>query len=226
MYATLKTFKGMTRHLILTKGVHTTPSLENLIPTVLESTESGERSFDIYSRLLKDRIIFLHGPITESLASLVTAQLLYLEAESPKKIISLYINSPGGLVSAGLGVYDTMQFIQCPVSTVCLGQAASMASLLLAGGTKGMRYSLPNSRIMVHQPSGGVKGMASDIAIQADEILRLRSLLNELFVQHTSQSLQEIEKMMDRDKFMSAEKAISYGLIDRVRYCRSANDMI
>ena len=176
--------------------------------------------FDIYSRLLKDRIIFLHGPVSDSLASVITAQLLFLEAEDPGKVIHMYINTPGGVVTAGLAIYDTMQFIKCPVSTVCMGQAASMGSLLLAGGTLGQRYSLPSSRIMVHQPSGGAEGMASDIAIQAEEILQLRSRLNNLYVRHTSQTLQNIEKTMDRDKFMSAEEAVSFGLIDRVLHGR------
>ena len=204
-------------------GVHSAAKrLKGIMPLIFEDSYSGERALDVYSRLLKDRIVFLTGPITENLSSLVTAQLLYLEAENPTRNISLYINSPGGSVSAGLAIYDTMQFIECPVSTICVGQAASMASLLLCGGTKGLRHSLPNSRIMVHQPSGGVKGMASDIAIHADEILKLRSRLNELFVKHTTQQITVIEKMMDRDKFLSAENAIALGLIDEILHHRRA----
>ena len=199
---------------------HTTQKKENLVPIVLENSATGERTYDIYSKLLKDRIIFLHGPITDPMASVVTAQLLFLEAENPEKVINFYINSPGGLVSAGLAIYDTMQFVRSPISTVCMGQAASMGSLLLCGGTHGKRYSLPNARIMVHQPSGGAKGMASDIAIQADEILKLRSRLNDIFVKHTSQPLKYIEQMMDRDKFMSAEEAVLCGLIDDVVHSR------
>ena len=210
-------FADATKHAL---GFQSTREVANLVPTVLENTSVGERMFDIYSRLLKDRIIFLHGPVSDSLASVITAQLLFLEAEDPGKVIHMYINTPGGVVTAGLAIYDTMQFIKCPVSTVCMGQAASMGSLLLAGGTLGQRYSLPSSRIMVHQPSGGAEGMASDIAIQAEEILQLRSRLNNLYVRHTSQSLQNIEKTMDRDKFMSAEEAVSFGLIDRVLHGR------
>jgi ATP-dependent Clp protease, protease subunit len=204
------------RDSIRSKHFHSSRGVANLVPTVLENSSAGERMFDIYSRLLKDRIVFLHGPVTDPLASVITAQLLFLESENPEKDINMYINSPGGSVNAGLAIFDTMQFIQCPVSTVCIGQAASMGSLLLAGGTSGKRYSLPNSRVMVHQPSGGAEGMASDIAIQAEEILRLRSVLNDLYVKHTSQSLENIEIAMDRDKFMSAEEAVSFGLIDKV----------
>jgi ATP-dependent Clp protease protease subunit len=195
---------------------HSSKTAGNLVPTVIEHSATGEKVFDIYSRLLNDRIIFLHGPVTDSLASVVTAQLLLLEAEDPNKDINIYINSPGGLVNAGLAIYDTMQFIQCPVSTVCMGQAASMGSLLLAGGTMGKRYSLPNSRIMIHQPSGGAEGMASDIAIQAEEILQLRRQLNSLYAKHTAQALEDIEIVMDRDKFMGAKEALSFGLIDKV----------
>jgi ATP-dependent Clp protease, protease subunit len=183
---------------------------------VLESSGAGERAFDIYSRLLRDRIICLHGPVTDEVASIVTAQLLFLEAENPEKSVHMYINSPGGLVTAGLAIYDTMQFIQCPISTVCMGQAASMGSLLLAGGANGMRQCLPNARIMVHQPSGGAQGMASDIAIQAEEILKLRSRLNNLYVHHTGQDIGGIEKVMDRDKFMSAQEAMEFGIVDKV----------
>ena len=195
---------------------------KSIMPSVLENNYAGDRVVDVYSRLLKERIVFLTGPITDNVSALVAAQLLYLEAENPTRSISLYINSPGGSVSAGLAVYDTMQFIDCPVATICVGQAASMASLLLCGGTKGMRHSLPHSRIMVHQPSGGVKGMASDIAIHADEILELRNRLNELFVKHTTQQITVIEEMMDRDKFLSPENAIAYGLIDDILYHRGA----
>ena len=200
-------------------------TLASIVPTVLESHIHGERYFDIFSRLLKDRIIFLNGPIEDSVASVVTAQLLYLEAEDPGKTISLYINSPGGSVTSGLAIYDTMQFIRCPVSTICVGQAASMGSLLLAGGSAGQRFSLPNARIMVHQPSGGAQGMASDIAIQAEEILRMRSALNGLYVQHTDRSLEEVESAMDRDKFMTAEEAISFGLVDSVLCSRTDENL-
>jgi ATP-dependent Clp protease, protease subunit len=186
------------------------------VPMVLESTSRGERAFDIYSRLLKERIICLHGAVTDPLASVVTAQLLFLEADEPGKPISMYINSPGGLVTAGLAIYDTMQYIQCPVHTLCMGQAASMGSLLLAGGSPGERRCLPNSRIMVHQPSGGAQGMASDIAIQAEEILKLRARLNGIYVGHTGQPLDVIESAMDRDNYMSAEEAAEFGLIDEV----------
>ena len=194
----------------------TIPSVSGVVPMVLESSGAGERAFDIYSRLLRDRIICLHGPVTDEVASIVTAQLLFLEAENPEKSVHMYINSPGGLVTAGLAIYDTMQFIQCPISTVCMGQAASMGSLLLAGGANGMRQCLPNARIMVHQPSGGAQGMASDIAIQAEEILKLRSRLNNLYVHHTGQDIGGIEKVMDRDKFMSAQEAMEFGIVDKV----------
>lgn len=187
-----------------------------LVPTVVEQTNRGERAFDIYSRLLKERIIFLTGEVHDYVTSLLCAQLLFLESENPKKPISFYINSPGGVVTAGLSVYDTMQYIKPEVHTVCIGQAASMGSLLLTAGQKGHRYSLPNSRIMIHQPSGGARGQATDIEIQAREILRLRENLNNMYVTHTGQKLDVIEKAMERDNFMSAEEAKDFGLIDTV----------
>ena len=192
------------------------PTDVNLVPTVIEQTSRGERAFDIFSRLLKERLIFITGPIDDTTASLVCAQLLFLESENPKKDIAIYINSPGGYVTAGLAIYDTMQYIKPEVSTVCIGQAASMGSLLLAAGAAGKRFSLPNSRIMIHQPSGGARGQASDIEIQAQEILRLRQRLNEIYVHHTGQKLATIEKAMDRDNFMSADEAKKFGLIDEV----------
>ncbi len=187
-----------------------------LVPMVVEQTNRGERAYDIYSRLLKERIIFLTGGVNDNVSSLICAQLLFLESENPNKDISFYINSPGGVVNAGLAIYDTMQYIRCDVSTMCVGLAASMGSLLLAAGQKDKRYSLPNSRIMVHQPSGGFQGQAADIEIQAREILSLRGRLNQIYVNHTGQSLKNIEKAMDRDNFMSAEEAQTFGLIDSV----------
>jgi ATP-dependent Clp protease protease subunit len=187
-----------------------------LIPTVIEQTNRGERAYDIFSRLLKERIIFLTGEVNDYVSSLVCSQLLFLESEDPKREISFYINSPGGVVTSGLAMYDTMQYIKCPVSTVCIGQAASMGSLLLAAGEAGKRYSLPNSRIMIHQPSGGARGQATDIEIQAKEILRLRQRLNEIYVHHTGKALDVIERAMERDNFMSAEEAKDFGLIDHV----------
>jgi ATP-dependent Clp protease, protease subunit len=187
-----------------------------LVPTVIEQTNRGERAFDIYSRLLKERIIFLSGEVNDYVSSLICAQLLFLEAENPKKEISFYINSPGGVVTSGMAMYDTMQYIRPEVSTVCMGQACSMGSLLLAAGAAGKRYSLPNARIMIHQPSGGARGQASDIEIQAREILKLRERLNEIYVKHTGQKLAAIEKAMDRDNFMSAAEAKAFGLIDHV----------
>ena len=187
-----------------------------LVPMVVEQTARGERAFDIYSRLLKERIIFLTGPVFDQVSSLICAQLLFLESENPNKDIAFYINSPGGVVSSGLAMYDTMQYIRSPVSTVCIGQAASMGSLLLCAGAKGKRYALPNSRVMVHQPSGGAQGQATDIEIQAREILSLRSRLNQIYVDHTGQTLKAIEKAMDRDNFMSADEAKTFGLIDTV----------
>ena len=191
-------------------------NLSTLIPMVVEQTARGERAYDIYSRLLKERIIFLVGTINDNAASLVTAQLLYLESESPKKEIHLYINSPGGLVTAGLGIYDTMQYIKSEVSTLCIGQACSMASFLLASGQKGKRFSLPNSRIMVHQPSAGFQGQATDIEIHANEVLSLKKRLNEIYSKHTGQSVNEIKVALERDNFMTSENAKSFGLIDKV----------
>ena len=188
----------------------------SLIPVVVEQTARSERAFDIYSRLLKERIVFLTGPVFDQVASVVCAQLLFLESENPSKDISLYINSPGGVVSAGLAIYDTMQYIRSPVSTLCIGQAASMGSLLLCAGAKGKRYATPNSRVMVHQPSGGAQGQAADIEIQAREILTLRKRLNEIYVRHTGQSLEAIESKLERDSYMSAEEARDYGLVDQV----------
>nr|WP_306266495.1 ATP-dependent Clp protease proteolytic subunit [Pararhizobium sp. IMCC3301] len=187
-----------------------------LIPMVVEQTNRGERSYDIFSRLLKERIIFITGPVEDGMSTLACAQLLYLEAENPKKEISLYINSPGGVVTSGLAIYDTMQFIKPAVSTLCIGQAASMGSLLLTAGEKGMRFSLPNARIMVHQPSGGFQGQASDIARHADDIVKLKRRLNEIYVKHTGQDYDMVENTLDRDHFMTAEEAKSFGLIDSV----------
>ena len=188
----------------------------NLIPTVVEQSNRGERAYDIYSRLLKERIVFVTGPIEDYMASVITAQLLYLEAENPKKEISMYINSPGGVVSSGLAIYDTMQYIKPEVSTLCIGQAASMGSLLLAAGEKNKRFALPNSRIMVHQPSGGFQGQASDIERHAKEIISLRSRLNEIYVNHTGKDLKTIESALDRDTFMTSDDAKKFGLIDKV----------
>lgn len=187
-----------------------------LIPMVVEQTNRGERSYDIYSRLLKERIIFLTGPVHDDISTLVCAQLLFLESENPEKDISFYINSPGGVVTAAMAMYDTMQYIKPDVSTVCIGQAASAGSLLLTAGAPGKRYILPNARVMVHQPSGGAQGMASDIEIQAQEILKLRRTLNDIYVEHTGQKLSEIERVMDRDTFMSAKEAHEFGLVDHV----------
>jgi len=190
--------------------------LSNLVPMVVEQSSRGERAYDIYSRLLKERIVFLVGPINDNVASLVTAQLLFLESEDPKKEIYLYINSPGGLVTAGLGIYDTMQYVKPDVSTLCIGQAASMGSFLLASGTKGKRFSLPNSRIMVHQPSAGFQGQATDIEIHANEVLALKKRLNEIYSKHTNKSVDEIKVALERDNFMTPENAKSFGLIDKV----------
>ncbi|MGZ0018978.1 ATP-dependent Clp endopeptidase proteolytic subunit ClpP [Nitrosomonas sp. wSCUT-2] len=187
-----------------------------LIPMVIESSGRGERAYDIYSRLLKERVIFLVGPVTESSANLIVAQLLFLESENSEKDIYLYINSPGGMVSAGMAIYDTMQYIKPDVSTLCIGQAASMGSLLLTAGAKGKRYCLPNSRVMIHQPLGGFQGQASDIEIHAREILYLKARLNEILAKHTGRSVSEIEKDTDRDNFMSATESVSYGLVDAV----------
>jgi len=190
--------------------------LSTLIPMVVEQSSRGERAYDIYSRLLKERIVFVVGPINDSVASLVTAQLLFLESEDPKKEISLYINSPGGLVTAGLGIYDTIQYIKPEVSTLCIGQAASMGSFLLAAGTKGKRFSLPNSRIMVHQPSAGFQGQATDIEIHANEVLSLKKRLNEIYSNHTGKSVDDIKSALERDNFMTPENAKDFGLIDKV----------
>jgi ATP-dependent Clp protease, protease subunit len=190
--------------------------MNNLVPMVVEQTNRGERAYDIYSRLLKERIIFLVGPVDDHVSSLICAQLLFLESENPTKDISFYINSPGGLVTAGLAIYDTMQYIRPEVSTVCIGQAASMGSLLMAAGAAGKRYSLPNSRIMVHQPSGGFSGQATDIEIHAREILSLRSRLNDIYVKHTGQKLDAIEEAMERDRFLAPEDAKEFGIIDEV----------
>ena len=195
--------------------------MSNLVPMVVEQSSKGERAYDIYSRLLKERIIFLTGQINDNVASLVTAQLLFLEAEDPKKEIFLYINSPGGLVTAGLGIYDTMQYVKPDISTLCIGQAASMGSFLLAAGTKGKRFSLPNSRIMVHQPSAGFQGQATDIEIHANEVLTLKKRLNEIYSKHTGKSVEEIKIALERDNFMSPDLAKSFGLIDQVVEKRS-----
>jgi ATP-dependent Clp protease protease subunit len=193
-----------------------------LIPYVVESTGRGERSYDIYSRLLKDRIVFLGGTVTDDVANLITAQLLFLESEDPDKEVNMYINSPGGSVTAGLAIYDTMQFVKPPVSTLCVGQAASMGSFLLAAGAKGRRYALPHSRILIHQLSGGFEGQAADIEIQAREALRQKEILNEVLARHTGKTVKQIEKDTDRDNFMSAAQAVEYGLIDEVITARAA----
>lgn len=187
-----------------------------LVPIVVEQTGRGERSYDIYSRLLKDRIIFIGQEIEDAMANLVVAQLLFLESEDPDKDVFLYVNSPGGVITSGLAIYDTMRYIKCPVSTICTGQAASMAAVLLAGGDKGKRISLPNARIMIHQPHGGARGQAVDIKIQADEIIRTRKTINDILVSHTGQPLERIERDTDRDFFMSGAEAVEYGLVDRV----------
>jgi ATP-dependent Clp protease protease subunit len=188
----------------------------NLVPMVVEQTARGERAYDIYSRLLKERLVFIVGPVEDQMANLVVAQLLYLESENPDKDIQLYINSPGGTVSSGLSIYDTMQFVNCDVGTICVGQAASMGALLLGGGSKGKRYALPHSRIMVHQPSAGFQGQATDIDIHAKETMELKRRLNEIMSRHTGQTIEQIEKDLERDNFMSAEAAVQYGLIDTV----------
>ena len=193
----------------------------NLVPMVVEQTARGERAYDIYSRLLKERVVFIVGPVEDHMANLVVAQLLFLESENPNKDIHLYINSPGGAVTSGLSIYDTMQFINCDISTICIGQAASMGALLLAGGTNGKRAALPHSRVMVHQPSAGFQGQATDISIHAAEVLELKRRLNEIMAKHTRQSVETIEKDLERDNFMSAEAAVKYGLIDTVLEQRS-----
>ena len=202
----------------------TTPEQSNLVPMVVEQTNRGERAFDIFSRLLKERIVFLNGPIDDGVASLVCSQLLFLESENPAKDISMYINSPGGIVTSGLAIYDTMEYIRPDVSTVCMGQAASMGSLLLMAGAAGKRYALPNARIMTHQPSGGFQGQASDIEIHAREILDLRKRLNGIYENHTGKTLKQVEKIMERDTFMTAEDAKSFGLIDEVVVKRPVPD--
>lgn len=194
--------------------------MNNLVPMVVEQTSRGERAYDIFSRLLKERIIFVSGPVHDGMATLISAQLLFLEAENPNKDISMYINSPGGVVTAGLSIYDTMQYIRPRVSTLVVGQAASMGSLLLCAGEKGLRYSLPSSRIMVHQPSGGFQGQATDILIHAQETQRLKNRLNEIYVKHTGRTLAEVEEALERDRFMSAEEAMDWGLIDEVMEAR------
>jgi ATP-dependent Clp protease protease subunit len=202
------------------------PMTGALVPMVVEQTSRGERSFDIFSRLLRERIVFVTGEVEDQMASLIVAQLLFLESENPSKDISMYINSPGGVVTAGLAIHDTMQYIRPKVSTVCIGQAASMGSFLLAAGEPGMRIALPNARIMVHQPSGGARGMASDIEIQAREILRMRRRLNDLYTKYTGKSLDEIEKAMDRDTFLEADEAKAFGIVDKVFETRPAGDQV
>jgi len=201
--------------------IYPEPQGLGLVPMVIEQSGRGERAYDIYSRLLKERVVFLVGPVTEITANLIVAQLLFLESENPEKDISFYINSPGGSVSAGLAVYDTMQFIKPDVSTLCVGQAASMGAFLLAAGAKGKRFALPNSRVMIHQPMGGFQGQASDIEIHAREILYLRGRLNELMARHTGQKVEAIERDTDRDNFLSAEESVKYGLVDKVLLSRS-----
>jgi ATP-dependent Clp protease protease subunit len=201
--------------------MHDEVKMNALIPMVVEQTNRGERSYDIYSRLLKERIIFLTGAVNDAVACVISAQLLFLESENPNKDIALYINSPGGVVTSGLSIYDTMQYIKPDVSTVCLGQAASMGSLLLAAGAKGKRYSLPNSRVMLHQPSGGFQGQATDIEIHAREILDLRRRLNEIYMKHTGQDYETIDRALERDNFLSAEAALEFGLIDKVEPARA-----
>lgn len=196
----------------------------NLVPMVVEQTSRGERAFDIFSRLLKERIIFMNGPVDDGVSALVCAQLLFLESENPKKEIQMYINSPGGMVTAGLAIYDTMQYVKSPVATVCMGLAASMGSFLLAAGEKEHRISLPNARIMVHQPSGGFSGQASDIERHAEDILKMKRRLNEIYAKHTGQSVETIEKTLDRDYFMSAEEAKAFGLVDHVYDSREASE--
>ncbi len=196
----------------------------SLVPMVIEQTNRGERAYDIFSRLLKERIIFINGPVEDGMAMLVCAQLLFLEAENPKKEISLYINSPGGVVTSGMAIYDTMQFIRPPVSTLCMGQAASMGSLLLTAGAKGHRFTLPNARIMVHQPSGGFQGQASDIERHAQDIIKMKRRLNEIYVQHTGQDYEVIERTLDRDHFMTAEEAKAFGLVDDVIQYRAETE--
>ena len=200
--------------------------MNTLVPMVVEQSARGERAYDIYSRLLKERIIFISGPIDDAVSTLVVAQLLFLEAENPKKEISMYINSPGGIVTSGLSIYDTMQYVRPEISTLCIGQAASMGSLLLAAGHPGKRFSLPNSRIMLHQPSGGFQGQASDIALHAEEILNLKKRLNSIYVKHCKQKLSKVETTLDRDNFMTAEEAKGWGIIDKIVNTRKNTDVI
>ncbi len=200
-------------------------TMMNLVPMVVEQSSRGERAYDIFSRMLKDRIIFVTGPIEDGMASLVTAQLLFLESENPKKEIAMYINSPGGIVTSGLAIYDTMQYIRSPVSTACIGMAASMGSLLLAAGEKGMRFATPNARIMVHQPSGGFRGVASDIERHAVDMLQMKRRLNEIYVKHTGQPYETIEKTLDRDSFMTAAEAQTFGIVDKVYEKRAAPEV-
>ena len=200
--------------------------MNTLVPMVVEQSARGERAYDIYSRLLKERIIFISGPINDAVSTLVVAQLLFLEAENPKKEISMYINSPGGIVTSGLSIYDTMQYVRPEISTLCIGQAASMGSLLLAAGHPGKRFSLPNSRIMLHQPSGGFQGQASDIALHAEEILNLKKRLNTIYVKHCKQKLSKVETTLDRDNFMTAEEAKGWGIIDKIVNTRKNTDVI
>ena len=202
-------------------AIHDEPRGLGLIPMVIEQSGRGERAYDIYSRLLKERVVFLVGPCTEVTANLIVAQLLFLESDNPDKDISFYINSPGGIVSAGLAIYDTMQFVKSKVSTLCIGQAASMGALLLAAGAKGKRYCLPNSRVMIHQPMGGFQGQASDVEIHAKEILYLKGKLNEIMAKHTGQELKTVERDTDRDNFLSAEQAVGYGIVDKVLVSRT-----
>jgi ATP-dependent Clp protease protease subunit len=198
--------------------------MQTLVPMVVEQTNRGERAYDIYSRLLKERVIFLTGPVEDHMATLITAQLLFLEAENPKKEIAMYINSPGGVVTSGLAIYDTIQFIKPPVSTLCIGLAASMGSLLLTAGEKGMRFALPNARVLLHQPSGGFQGQASDIERHAEDIIKMKRRLNEIYVKHTGQEYEVIERTLDRDYFLTAEEAQKFGLIDKVLTTRLALD--
>ena len=202
-----------------------TSVMMNLVPMVVEQTSRGERAFDIFSRLLKERIIFLTGPFEDGMAALITAQLLFLESENPKKEISMYINSPGGVVTSGMAIYDTMQYIRSPVTTLCVGMAASMGSFILAAGAKGQRIALPNARIMVHQPSGGFRGQASDIECHAEDIIKTKKRMNELYAKHTGQPLEVIERALDRDNFMTAEEAKAFGLVDHVYESRDGNDL-
>jgi ATP-dependent Clp protease protease subunit len=199
--------------------------MQTLVPMVVEQTNRGERAYDIYSRLLKERVIFVTGPVEDHMASLITAQLLFLEAENPKKEINMYINSPGGVVTSGLAVYDTMQFVKPAISTLCIGLAASMGSLLLTAGAKDLRFALPNARILLHQPSGGFQGQASDIERHAEDIIKMKRRLNEIYVKHTGQEYSQIERTLDRDYFMTADEAVKFGLIDKVLSTREAMDV-